>query len=370
MILFNFVFYSLACLVFMVLFRKREKAVARAGIVAYTIMTVIWLWAVLSFREPAGDPWRYMLGLNYIAQFSFVELLSYDRTPFGFALLNWLTALISTNSVFFFSVIYAFCVIPLYLAFRERVNKTDAAVLMMLYLLYPFYISYLASGFKQGIAFGFMLWGLSSMLDRQEPRWAKGIFLLFLTTLFHTSFWLVIVSFLGWLFFFKNKSLSWTLSVLAISILLAVTGLVEPIVTTLIPQTIIDSLGFNEYFDDTFLSESHYASLNYKTGFRIDFTLLTLTPLILVLFLRRKHVVMRTADDLLKVYCLLASAYFILCFIPFSDRIASFSWFLIPYLIFTKLSLLKSKVYRENFVFLIIILYPVLMLTYTKSFFQ
>ena len=354
----------------MALFRQREKAVARAGIIAYTIMTVIWLWAVLSFREPAGDPWRYMLGLNYIAKFSFVELLSYDRTPFGFALLNWITSLISTNSVFFFSVIYAFCIIPLYLAFRERANKTDAAVLMMLYLLYPFYINYLASGFKQGIAFGFMLWGLNCILDRADPKWIKGLLLLFLATLFHSSFWLVNVVFASWYFIYRRISLQWSFFTLGICIFIAAIGVSEFIITKILPGSIVEALGFSSYFDQEFLASDEYLSVGYKSGFRIDFAVFTIIPIFIISYLKKNIKENFYMINMMKFYCIVASVYFIFIFIPYSDRIAGFSWFLIPSLLYNQFGFFDFKKYKEYLVVFIISSYPILMLVYTKGYFQ
>lgn len=370
MIFFNFIFYSIVCAIFLLLFNKREDSAAKAGIVIYSICTVLWLWAILSFREPVGDPWRYMLGLNYVAQLEFSELIDYDKIPFGFKLLNWLTASISTSSVLFFSVIYAFCVIPLYLAFRERVDKTDAAILTMLYLLYPFYLNYLGSGFKQGIGFGFMLWGLNYILDRKDPKWIRGLLLLFIATLFHTSFWLVNIVFVAWYFIFRKKSLSWSVSVLIFSALLALAGLVERIANALIPSFLLDSLSFNEYFDGTFTSGEHFKSLNYVSGFRADFAIFTFIPIICLLLIRRKYASMKGSDDIVKIYCLLASVYFMLSFIPFSDRVASFSWFLIPFMLFTQLGRLNFKNYKDNLVYIITISYPLLMITYTKVHFQ
>lgn len=355
---------------FLVFFRKREKAIARAGIVAYAALIVFWLWAVLSFREPSGDPWRYMLGLNYIAKLSFIELLNYDRSAFGFSLLNWLTAGVSTNSALFFSIIYFFCVIPLYLAFRERDNKTDAAVLMMLYLLYPFYINYLASGFKQGIAFGFMLWGLNCVLDRFDPKWIKGLILLYIATLFHSSFWLVNIAFAGWYFIYRKRSLIWSVSTLGVCVILAMAGAVEPIISIILPHSIVDKLGFSLYFDKDFLSSSEYLSVGYISGFRLDFTVFTIFPLLVVLFFNWKIKSITYFQDMTSFFCIIASVYFLLVFIPFSDRIASFSWFLSPVLIYTQFSHPDLKKYRVLFLTLMLVLYQILMLSYVKVFFQ
>jgi hypothetical protein len=339
-----------------------------AVLTVYATLAVIWLWSVLVFREPVGDPWRYMMGLKNIAELSFEGLLAYDKAPIGFKLLNWFTSVISVNSIVFFSVIYVFCIIPLYLAFRERFDKVNTAVLMMLYLLYPFYLNYLGSGFKQGIGFGFMLWGLVCLLDTEKPKTLKGITLLSVAVLFHTSFFIVVFAYLTWYFLFKKRPLYWSLGVLAFCVLLAILGIVENVVTAILPQGIIDSLGFNEYFDDTFTAGEHFQSLNYKTGFRLDFAIFTLAPLAVLLYFKRK-VEESTGQDVIKVYCLLASAYFLLCFIPFSDRMAAFSWFLIPYMLYFNGQPKFMHKMQHYFVLISISSYPLLILTYSKKFF-
>ncbi|WGV12259.1 EpsG family protein [Psychrobacter maritimus] len=370
MIVFNFTFYSMICLVFLALFIKRENATARAGVIIFSILTVVWLWITLSFREPAGDPWRYMLGLNNIARLSFSELLDYDKSPFGFALFNWLTALISTNSILFFSLVYFLCLVPLYLAFRERVNKFDAASLMMLYLLYPYYINYLASGFKQGIAFGFMLWGLNCIIDNENPKWLKGIALLFTATLFHSSLWLANIVFLVWFFLYRRVSLSWSILTLVFTIILAATGMVESIVALILPESMISELGFDTYFDEDFISGSEFQSVGYQLGFRLDFTIFTVLPLMVIWYLQKKVKDFRLSIDMIKIYSIMASAYFLLVFIPYSDRIAGFSWFLMPFMMFTQISNLNSRQYKNILMLVFISLYPILMLDHMRVYFQ
>ena len=367
--LFNFAFYTLSTIVFLGLFIRQDKDFAKPGLVLYAFSTVIWLWAVLVFRAPSGDPWRYMKGLNNIAVLNFEGILAYDKAPLGFKFLNWFTAAISLNSIFFFSVIYAFCVIPLYLAFRERFNKVHTAVLMMLYLLYPFYLTYLGSGFKQGIGFGFMLWGLVCLLDNEKPKIIKGLALLIAATLFHSSFWIVLLAYVTWRLIFKKRPLSWAVSVLVFCVLLAASGLVGSLVTAVLPQSIIDSLGFNEYFDDTFTVGEHFKSLNYQSGFRLDFAIFTLGPLAALLYLKKSYNDHESLD-IIKMYCLLASAYFLLCFIPFSDRTAAFSWFLIPYMLYVNFQSKCLSKMQQYFVIVTISSYPLLMLTYSKAFFK
>ncbi|WP_257282680.1 EpsG family protein [Endozoicomonas sp. SESOKO1] len=368
--LFNFTFYSSVSVFFILLYTRREFVAAKTCVVIYALLVAIWLWIVLSFREPAGDPWRYMQELKIINNMDFYELITSNKGPLGFRLLNWLTSAISTSSEFFFSVIYLFCVIPLYRGLREKFNTFDSSVLLMIYLLYPFYLIYLGSGFKQGISFGFSLWGINCLIDRNDRKWIKGVLLLFLSTLFHSAFWLVNFAVAALFLFFRKRTIEFTLVVLMCCVSIAVLGLVEPIATAIIPKPIIDSLGFNEYFDNSFYEGEHFRSLNYKSGFRIDFTVFTLLPVFMIVFLWKKNLI-NINCDLVKLYCLLASAYFMLCFIPFSDRIANLSWFLIPLLLYSQLSNSKFSFILQNYIVIgFIAFYPLLLLTYSSRFFE
>lgn len=366
MILLHFSFYSIVCVTFLLLYSYRRNEAANVGIVFYTFITVIWLWATLSLREPTGDPWRYMRGLEYISTLSFSQLLTHEGN-IGFVLLNWIVSLVSIKSEFFFSIIYLLCIIPLHLAFREKYSKTHASTLLMLYLLYPFYLNYLGSGFKQGIAFGFMLWGYNCLISSEQSKPIKGVLLLLTATLFHSSFWIAILAFVAWRYWFKNRSIVWSIAILMLCMSLSILNLVEPIVRFVLPVNIVEILSFNEYFDDTFTSSAHYQSLNYRTGFRLDFAIFTVFPIACVLLLRPPKLSTEQDYYFLKIYCLLASVYFLLSFIPFSDRISAFSWFLIPYMLY---EVINTEKYNNVFVAIMLICYSILMLVYTKGYFQ
>jgi hypothetical protein len=367
--LFNFAFYTLNSIVFLVLLFRKDEGFAKTGVVLHSFFIVIWLWTVLAFREPSGDPWRYMQGLYNFSMLNFEGILAYDKTPVGFKFLNWFTTFISIDSIFFFSVIYMFCIIPLYLAFRERFNKVNSAVLMMLYLLYPFYLTYIGSGFKQGIGFGFMLWGLVCLIDLARPKNIKGIAFLITATLFHSSFWIAVLVYAAWRFIFIKRPLYWCIGLLICCILLAASGLVDSVVTMVLPPSIIDSLGFEQYFDDTFTDSGHYQSLNYRSGFRLDFALFTLGPLAILMYLKKRFN-NNEELDVIKIYCLFSCTYFLLCFIPFSDRVAAFSWFLAPYMLYFSFQPKNMNKVLQYFVLICLSSYPLLILTYSKRFFQ
>lgn len=369
MITFNFAFYSLSCFTFLLLYANREKSIAKAGVVLYTLLIVIWLWSNLAFREPQGDPKAYMISLELISHLNFSELLKYEG-PLGFRVFNWILSYFSISSEIFFSSVFILCIVPLYLAFRESFGKVKASTLLMIYLLYPFYLNHLDNTFKQGIASGFMIWGFSCLIDKENPKVLKGFVLLIIAILFHSSFWIALLAIVVWYIFYKRLALVWVIATLLVCIILSIANLVETIVSNVLPTQIVDFLSFEAYLDDNFSSSDFYQSLNNQTGFRLDFAIFTGLPILFTLFLRRFYPEVIKKDDLTKIYCLLASAYFLLSFIPFSDRIAAFSWFLIPFMIYSLLDEVRHKYLKTLFVALMLLVYCIIMIIDTKGYFQ
>lgn len=367
--LYNFLFYSLISIFFSSLYLKRDKCLASGGIILYVIISVMWLWLVLVFREPAGDPRRYINIFNSIAELDFIDLFGYHDLPFGFALLNWVSALICTDAVFYLTITYCFCLVPLYFAFRERFDRVDASILMMLYLLYPFYLSGLGNVIKQGIASGFMLWGMTCLLDRDDPREIKGILLISISVLFHSAFWISVVAIVTWFLFYRKKHLNWALGTLLVCILMAATEVNEVVFDFIVPREVVEQLGFGIYLDSEYRLNGRVILLGYITGFRLDFAIFTVAPLIVVLYFAFKSGVI-VNNEMVKVYCLLSSSYFLLCYIPYADRLAAFSWVIIPYFIYFSLSKSIFKGFLNYIVIMAVFFHAILMLDYNKEYFQ
>ncbi|GAA3535659.1 hypothetical protein GCM10022394_14100 [Zobellella aerophila] len=151
--------------------------------------------------------------------------------------------------------------------------------------------------------------------------------------------------------------------------LIAMVGLNESIVAAFIPKDIVNDLGFGTYFDSEYLLRGSFIRLNYVSGFRLDFAFFTIIPLIVVLYVRKKTN-SAVSDDIIKIYCLLSISYFLLCFIPYADRLAAFSWFLIPYLLYLSFSPSVLNGARNYLVTIAVASYALLMLDYNEEYFQ
>lgn len=361
--LFNLTFYTIVACLCAVLCINRSARAYPSGIAFVTIVTFIWLWSVICFREPAGDPFRYMLDFRTIQQLGLADLPRYERSPIGFTLLNWLCGRLTSQSWFFFSCIYLLCLVPLYHALRLFLGKINGTVALMLYSMYPFYINYLASGFKQGIATGLVLVGIARVLRGEKA----GFLWLLAATWFHGSAWMCVAAVGGWVLL-RMFSLTRVIPIILLtSLVLGACGLSQPLVEATLPEPILDALGFSSYFDKDFQESSEFLNENIKLGFRWDFAIFTLLPLMLWYANRR---VSTGLGGLIGIYALLASLYFMMSFVPYADRIAGFAWALLP-IIILKITLdFRRELFSRGVVVGIFATYPLLMAFYMGKYFQ
>jgi hypothetical protein len=105
---------------------------------------------------------------------------------------------------------------------------------------------------------------------------------------------------------------------------MSVTNLNEAVMSTFQAYLVVSD-NYEIYFMDA-------AEVNYRAGFRPDFTVFSLLPLFAALWLRNKGrgLSPEVSGWWLNLYILLASLYQMFAFAPFADRFASFSWYLIP----------------------------------------
>ena len=123
-------------------------------------------------------------------------------------------------------------------------------------------------------------------------------------------------------------------------------------------------INFDTEFQQYFVQNGEFARIHYKTGFRLDFTLFSLFPLILYLIFKTNSLRVKMW---LGLYLLLNSLYNILCVIPFSDRVAVFSWFIWPIVNYEILRAYNRK-YAYVFLLLLFLSGIVLLQFYTNKY--
>lgn len=315
--------YSITALLFVWFYDRKNNQAAIAGIMLICILLIIMIWVAIVFRPVVGDPWRYMLGFDNLRQLSLIQMLSVDNPEFFFRWLNWIVGHISNSNVVFFSCTFVFFIVPFWLACRSYYSFVNTAALLMAYSMYPYFIAYLASGIRQGIGLSFMLLALAFLAKKSKWGWVW----LFLTPLWHNGMWLGIIVVGG--IFFIPKSLNRLhicLSVMCLSVIFSITGINESI-ALFIPELIEMDSNKDIYFDKDSIS------IDYRTGFRGDFFLFSMFPLAVFFFLKRKFIKKEQPELWMSFYVGLNSIYHFFSFAVFADRFASFSWFIMPFVL-------------------------------------
>lgn len=150
-------------------------------------------------------------------------------------------------------------------------------------------------------------------------------------------------------------SLRFALITFVTSVILAISGIG---IDTILTGTGLNSIPLLQDRIDPFLEGE--IGRNYRIGFRFDFFLYTIAPMLTVLVMgsttakrkRGKHLVgSKTIIDqpvtyVAKLYILL-SAFFMLTFsLPYSDRFGLFAWMLAPWLLVSSTQLRHRSIYR------------------------
>lgn len=289
---------------------------------------ICWVWAFIAsiatgFR-PVGvgsDTEGYIAFLNVATGKSWEEL-SQQRFEPGFKLLVWvLTNLWRDHQVTLTAIALVFFSLLVVAIRRHFHDKLAATFVIAIYFSFFTTYYYSVNTIRQGLAMGLSLISFHYLAKR---RWGFAILFAAMAPFFHGS----------------------ALIILSVVLVVALATLRRPplriFVTFWLASIVMSILKLNDFFMSTLLKMAgvtkqvefytndarllHY-SLN---GFRLDFALFSAAPL--VLFIRKSP---DTDEDrtLLITYLALNSVYFMLNFLAYQDRIASYSWFMIPIII-------------------------------------
>lgn len=277
------------------------------------------------FRPLGGDTGRYISAFEAIRIDTLPNLLAQADGNHLFILLNWLLGQLGSDPLWLIAPITLFLSFMLWRAIRQLLQGRYTWICILLYSVYPYFVFYLARGIKQGLAMAMLLQGFILL---QDKKW-QALIWMGLACLFHSAAALTF-PFIGlhWLLwrsgFGYRKAFAVGLGLLTGTILLSITGLNEKLLLPL-EQYFLVSDNYQIYFTDAL-------EVDYRAGFRLDFTLFSLLPLLAGLWLKEKGLGLSPAISgwWLNLYLLLASIYQLFSFAPFADRFAAFSWYLMP----------------------------------------
>jgi hypothetical protein len=275
--------------------------------------------------EIYSDKWNYENIFN--ATISGKEY--YIKSEGGFQLYNKFIGLF-TNSVFLYFLITAFLYLWGSLKFINKVfeNSNRYIVFILMIASLGFY-SYGTNTIRQGLALSVFLLAFSELKLN-----FKTILIYILAILLHKSL-IILVVFSVILNFYNRKDnfvLFWILF-LIISILFG-----SAFVNTFGDLIMDSDQRMISYLNDTFE--------NYKSGFRIDFLIYSTLPILFGIFVKRKGFEDEFYNKLLSLYILVNAIWLLVITLPFTDRFAYLSWFLMPFIFMYPMS--KKIIFRNQ----------------------
>lgn len=275
----------------------------------------------------------YIDTLAYTSSFTKMRYLSFTESFqfFGgeklFNVIVWLTAQVSGNPRVFLLVICCLFLLPFLKTLNKLFLPWQATLMLFTYLNFPFFVSYTQNTIRQGVALALFMYAIALWLKHEKSK--KYYFILLVTPFIH---WACLPFSLILFFSAKIK--------LRLRVLYGIWGVLAIFFITNLNislarpfQKIIPNLG--DYTGSATLM-AYGGKVN-----RIDFLLFSAFLIALVSFLYFYVHRDETYKNMIKIYVMFNSVFLLLGFVAFSDRIAIYSWFLAPLLLWYPI--LKSK---------------------------
>ncbi|MDO7488043.1 EpsG family protein [Peribacillus frigoritolerans] len=245
------------------------------------------------------------------------ELIKYEKI---FVFLQWLFANIGIPVKLFILIIYIIFLGTFAIALK-KIFKQNLIFILFIYINYPFFISLGGNIIRHGLSLSFLLLAIATLIEKSGKS-KKYYLYLILTGLFHYSAIPIVV--IMFLFNFNKTKVSTTLIFWMIC-LTCFLFKISDVIFKLFPH-------FVQL--ETYSSESTLAL--YGSNYRIDF--LIFSSIFLIFGLCINSFVYKKENSnytlILKMYIIFNSYFLLMGFIAFSDRVAIFSWILIPMLVF------------------------------------
>lgn len=349
--------------IFLLQFQPDRGGRTRASAVV-TAWVAIGLFAIIAITRPvAGDSWRYYTTfLTARAEFTSMATMASGPDPL-WSIFNLVLAYVGDAPWILYGGTFLVYLGVTVWALRYLFGPLERAALLVCMLGYPFFVSYAVSGLRQGVALAFLAAGYFGIYQKRRGAWLW----ILCAPFWHSGSWLAVAVFAvheamhRWL---KSGSLRWRIVFMTwiLSIGLSVSGM-NQIVGTILPSIVEVDRGHEIYFE----AAENYG---YVAGFRLDFFVFSLIPIVLALLFRRRAEAFdqrRLTGWLLSLYVSLNIIYHLFSFAPFSDRFAAFSWWLIPSLAFVQYRELGSGKAMRQFVMAAVVINALMLQFYTGA---
>ncbi|WP_333988072.1 EpsG family protein [Providencia huaxiensis] len=308
-------FFSIISLAFL----ENKKGMAVGVLLGVFLLSTAFIFSINYNRDIMSDSILYSQYYKVIGDVSVGSLFQYkDDYEILFRLYTWSIAKITDDVHFYFG--FTALIIYLISSFGliALLGKTYGLIASFMLLTYPWFSLYSSSGIRQGFALSILFFSFAKTID---GKWCKAIFFVILASLFHRTaiVWLPIIAVM-----MAKPSLRKIMILYFIVSIFSFFNVFEIFLSKLID---IDSLSAREqlYFNNE--------ENSYRVGFRWDFYLLSLFPLLSLFFLRMKFSfdgISEKCNSAMCVFYILNMYMLFFSFIRYYDRFAAFSWILIP----------------------------------------
>lgn len=281
---------------------------------------------LITTENTSIDMPRYLTEYYTYNNYSLIESFTQSTREPLFTLFQWLSAQFSSSPEFFYLAIWFVFGTTIITSLKKILQPDLVTIAFFCYLNFFLFFGYITNTVRQGFAIAFLLLAIVKFVI-SDKRSFSFYLLLIIPPLFHdTSLPLSIGLLLLSIFKLNTKHLMslWTLFAV-----LFLTGLNGRIFSQL-----------SAYFSDISAYSSTTTLQNYGGGTnRLDFFIFSTFFVMLFIFIK-KYTLNQDPhySKLTNVYILFNIFFLALGFVAYTDRIAAYSWFLIPMLLIYPLS--------------------------------
>lgn len=298
--------------------RGQQKRFFQAILLFFLVQVAI----MYIFRDIHGDTFRYLRSYDLLVGQDIAIAVIQSGKELGFTLLSWLSANAGLGHRTYLAWIYLLGIIP-FIAGLKRFYGDGWGYMFIIYVTFPFFLSYFASGMRQAVAMSIAFYAI---INYGHSRYLlRTLLVIFFAALFHMSVLVLLPALFALHFFEKWLTLPKILTIWVVVVFISASGVNESALGFL--SGFFDDSSRYQYYLDTDKVAEVKELMGYQTGFRVDFTLFSIIPVLFVLYFER-----RTGIDLwlVKFYLIVNCAFQLLSFTASNDRFAALSWFYIP----------------------------------------
>ncbi len=324
---YGLMFLTLLILLYIVFYSDHQKHLA-PSFPKSIIFVLIVLIALFFANEPLlmySDKWMYEL--DYIKAMNGVET---DEKDLGFKIYTQIIALLTSSAAQFFFITAIIYMTGYYIFVQKYIAPSYQFILFFTIISSMGFYPYANNTLRAGLALSLFVF----LLSRDYLLKVPTLLLLLLTILIHKSLLLPVAALIITLLYKRKDQF---LGVWLVCLILSLAA--GNIFVTL----------FGEFFSFADNRVSQYSSVqvaHYKTGFRWDFVAYSVAPIILARYYKKRGYSNPFYNQIISLYTIVNAFWLLLIRMPFSDRLATLSWFLIPVLLMYPL--LTKRIFEKQ----------------------